>query len=77
MMTKEDRDLVDVFMKAQAEPTGRIFSENVLAGIKAVLAYKKSSRIMEAIELGGFLIVAMYMVGAAVGAICAWAVLTS
>ena len=37
-MTKEERDLVDVFMRAQAEPEGRPFSENVLAGIKAVQA---------------------------------------
>lgn len=38
-MTEADRRLVDIFMKAQAEPEGRIFSENVLAGLKAVLAF--------------------------------------
>ena len=36
-MTPEERRLVDVFMTAQAEPEGRMFSENILAGIKAVL----------------------------------------
>ena len=42
-MTKADRALVDTFMKAQAEPTGRMFSENVLAGIKACLAARSEA----------------------------------
>jgi len=37
MMKPEDKRLVDIFMKAQAEPTGEMFSENVLRGLKAVL----------------------------------------
>ena len=36
-MTAEESRLVDIFMKTQAEPTGEMFSENVLRGLKAVL----------------------------------------
>jgi hypothetical protein len=36
-MTPEDKTLVDIFMKAQAEHDGLTFSENVLSGLKAVL----------------------------------------
>jgi hypothetical protein len=39
MMEFEDKDLVRVFMEAQAAPEGRMFSENVLAGIRAALAH--------------------------------------
>lgn len=37
-MTPDESKLVNIFMEAQAKPEGRMFSENVLAGIKAVLA---------------------------------------
>lgn len=40
MISKEDLELVNIFMQAQAKHEGRIFTENVLAGIKAVLAAK-------------------------------------
>jgi len=48
-MSPEDRRLVDIFMKAQAEPVGRMFSENVLRGLKAVLA-ERDSEAAKAIE---------------------------
>ena len=41
-MTDDDSKLVDIFMEAQARPIGRSFSENILAGIRAVLAYRSS-----------------------------------
>jgi hypothetical protein len=77
MISREDRALVDVFMKAQAEPEGRIFSENILAGIKAAMRYRKQSTVMDAIEFGGALIAIAYLAGCAVGAICMWAVLAA
>ena len=41
-MTDDDSKLVDIFMEAQARPIGRSFSENILAGIRAVLAYRST-----------------------------------
>lgn len=35
-MTPEDKALVALFMAAQAQPEGRLFSENILAGCLAV-----------------------------------------
>lgn len=37
-MTDYEKALVKTFMDAQAQPEGRMFSENVLAGLKAVMA---------------------------------------
>jgi hypothetical protein len=37
-MTDYEKALVKTFMDAQAQPEGRLFSENVLAGLKAVMA---------------------------------------
>jgi hypothetical protein len=37
-MTAYEKALVKTFMDAQAQPEGRMFSENVLAGLKAVMA---------------------------------------
>lgn len=36
-MAPEDRRLVEIFMAAQSAPPGRLFSDNVLAGLKAAL----------------------------------------
>lgn len=41
-MTPDDSKLVDVFMAAQATPEGEMFSDNILRGLKAVLAYARS-----------------------------------
>jgi hypothetical protein len=43
-MNDEDRQLVKIFMDAQATPEGEPFSENVLRGLKAVLAFTRLER---------------------------------
>lgn len=42
VMAPEDRRLVEIFMNAQDSPPGRLFSENVLAGIKAILGHSEA-----------------------------------
>lgn len=41
-MTPEDRRLVEIFMNAQESQPGRVFSENLLAGIKAILGHSEA-----------------------------------
>lgn len=43
LMSDEDRKLVDIFMAANATPQGRMFSEALLAGIKAVIAADRAA----------------------------------